>query len=63
MPPILVLSSATRITTQDLVIAKLNGRKDLVFRSCVYDVTLSSEQLPVQSYHLKHKERGETAQD
>ena len=27
MPPILVLSSAKRITTQILVIAKLNGRK------------------------------------
>ena len=36
MPFILVPSSAKRIATQILVVAKLNGRKDLVLRGCVY---------------------------
>ena len=49
MSPILVLSSATCITTQILVIAKLNGRKDLVLRGYVYDAILLSKQLSVQS--------------
>ena len=35
MLPILVPSSAKLIITQILVIAKLNGRKDPVVRSCV----------------------------
>ena len=35
MLPILVPSSAKRIVTQILVIAKLNGRKDPVVRGCV----------------------------
>ena len=55
MPPILVLSSAKRITTQILVIAKLNGRKDLVLRGYVYDVILLSKQLSVQSLKMKLK--------
>ena len=41
--------SAKRITTQILVTAKLNGRKDLVLRGCFYDMTVPSKQLPVQS--------------
>ena len=32
MPPILVLSSAKRISTRILVIAKLSGRKDYIVR-------------------------------
>ena len=32
MPPILASFSAKHITTQILVIAKLNGRKDLILR-------------------------------
>ena len=47
MPSILIPSSA-RITTQTLVSAKLNGRKDLVLEGCVY-VIFPSKQLPVQS--------------
>ena len=35
MLPILVPSSNKRIATQILVIAKLNGRKDLALRGCV----------------------------
>ena len=38
MPPILVSSSAKRIATQILVIAKLNGRKDFIFRVFVCDI-------------------------
>ena len=34
MPPILAPSSAKRIATQILVIAKLNGRKELVLKGC-----------------------------
>ena len=48
MPSILIPSSA-RITTQTLVSAKLNGRKDLVLEGCVYDVIFPSKHLPVQS--------------
>ena len=39
MPPFLVPSSAKRITTQILVIAKLNGRKDFILRVFVCDIT------------------------
>ena len=35
MPPILVPSSAKRIATQIVVIAKLNGRKDFILRDFV----------------------------
>ena len=47
MAPILNPSFAKRIITEMLVIAKLNGRKDLALRSCVYEVILPSKQLPV----------------
>ena len=50
MPPILVPSSAKRITTQTLVIAKLNGRKDFILRIFVCDIIRPSKELPVQSY-------------
>ena len=49
MTPILVPSSAERITAQVLVIEKLNEREYLVFRGCVYDVILPRKQLLVQS--------------
>ena len=49
MPPILVPSFAKRIATRILVIAKLNERKDLVFRGCAFDMILPYKQLPVQS--------------
>ena len=48
MSPILVPSSTNRIATQILVIAKLNGRRNLVLRGCVYDMIFPSKQLPVQ---------------
>ena len=57
MPPTLVPFSAKRITTQILVIAKLNGRKDLVLRGYVYDVILLSKQLSVQSLKMKLKNK------
>ena len=56
MAPKLIPSSA-RITTQTLVSAKSNGRKDLVQESCVYDVILPSKQLPTQSQQLKTKNK------
>ena len=49
MPPILVPSSAKRITTQILVNAKLNGRKDYILRVFVCDTILPSKELLVQS--------------
>ena len=49
MPPILVPSSAKRIATQILVIAKLNGGKDFILRVFVCDIILLSKELPVQS--------------
>ena len=49
MPPILVPSSAKRIATQTLVIAKLNGRKDFILRIFVCDIIRPSKELPVQS--------------
>ena len=49
MPPILVPFSAERITTQILVIAKLNERKDLTSRGCAYDMIRLSKELLVQS--------------
>ena len=50
MPPILVPSSAKRIVTQILVIAKLNGREDFILRVFVYHIIRPSKELPVQSY-------------
>ena len=38
MPPIFVPSSAKRIATQIVVIAKLNGRKDFILRGSVCDI-------------------------
>ena len=38
MTPILVPSSAKRIATQILVIAKLNGREDFILRGFVCDI-------------------------
>ena len=38
MPPILVPSSAKRIATQVLVIAKLNKREDFILRGFVSDI-------------------------
>ena len=49
MPPILVPSSAKRITTQILVIAKLNGRKDFILRGFFCDIIRPYKELPVQS--------------
>ena len=47
MPPILVSSSAKRIATQILVIAKLNGRKDFILKVFVCDI-IRSKELPIQ---------------
>ena len=49
MPPILVPSSAKRIATQILVVAKLNGRKDFILRAFACDIICPSKELPVQS--------------
>ena len=49
MQPILVPSSAKRIATQILVIAKLNGRKDFILRAFVFDIIRPNKELPVQS--------------
>ena len=49
MQPILVPSSAKRIATQILVIAKLNGRKDFILRAFVFDIICPNKELPVQS--------------
>ena len=55
MPPILVISSAKRISTQMLVIEKLNGRKDFILRGFVCDIIRSSKELSVQSKLLRIK--------
>ena len=57
MPPILVPSSAKRIATQILVIAKLNGRKDFILRVFVCDITRPSKKLPIQSSNLSTRIR------
>ena len=57
MPPIFIPSSAKRITTQVLVIAKLNGRKDFILSCFVCDIIRPSKELPVQSYLLNHKNK------
>ena len=49
MPPIIVPSSAKRIATQILVIAKLNGRKNFILRVFVWDIIRPSKELPVQN--------------
>ena len=59
MPPILVPSSAKRIATQILVIAKLNGRKDFILRGFVCNIIRPYKELTVQSQLLKHRIRCE----
>ena len=49
MPPILVPSSAKRIITQILVIAKLNEREGFTLRGFVCDTIRTYKELPVQS--------------
>ena len=49
MPLILGPSSAKRIATQILVIAKLNGRKGFILRGFVCDIIRPTKELPVQS--------------
>ena len=57
MPPILVPSSAKRNATKILVIGKLNGRKDFIFTGFACDIICPNEQLPDQSYQLKHRNK------
>ena len=49
MPPILVPSSAKRIATQILVIAKLDGRIDFILRGFVCNIIFPGKELPDQS--------------
>ena len=56
MPLILVSSSAKRIATEILVIAKLNGKK-YILKGFVCDIIRPSKGLPVQSYQLNHKNK------
>ena len=49
MLPILVPSSAKRIATQILVIAKLNGRKDFILTVFVCYIIHPNKKLSVQS--------------
>ena len=49
MLPILVPSSAKHLATRILVIARLNGRKDLILRGFVCDIIRPSKELPVQN--------------
>ena len=53
---ILVPSSAKRVATQILVIAKLNGKENIL-RGFVCDIICPSKELPVQSQQLKHKNK------
>ena len=48
MPPILILSSAKRISTRILVIAKSSGRKDFILIDVSY-IIRPSKELSVQS--------------
>ena len=48
MPPILVPSSAKRVSTRILVITKLSGRKDFILRGFFY-IIRPSKEWPVQS--------------
>ena len=57
MSPILVPSSAKRIATKILVIAKLNEREDFNLRDFVCDTIRPYKELPVQSYQLKDKNK------
>ena len=49
MRPNLVLSSAKRIATQILVIAKLNGRRDFNLKGFVCDIIRPYKELTDQS--------------
>ena len=49
MSPILVQSSAKCITTQILVIVKLNGRQDFVLIGFICDIIRPYKESPVQS--------------
>ena len=49
MPPTFVPSFAKSTATQNLVIAKLNGRKKFILRGSVYDIKRPSKELAVQS--------------
>ena len=49
MPPILVLSSAKRIATPILGIAKLNGKKYFILKGFVCDIIRPITELPVRS--------------
>ena len=49
MPPNLVPSSAKRIATQILGIAKVNGRRNFTLRGFISDIIRPSKELPVQS--------------
>ena len=49
MPPILFHLLVNVSQNKILIIAKLNGRKDLVLRSCVYSMIFPSKQLSTQS--------------
>ena len=51
----LVSSSAKRIATQIVVIAKLNGRKDFILGGFVCNIVFPRKELPLQSKQLKHK--------
>ena len=48
MPPMLIPSTAKRIPTQTVVIAKLNGRKDFILRGFICGIISLSKELPVQ---------------
>ena len=57
MSPILVPSSAKRTATQMLVSVKLNGRQDFTQRVFVCGIIRPSNELPVQSQQLRHKNK------
>ena len=59
IPPILVSSSAKRIATQILVIAKLNEREDFILRGFVYDIISPYKELPIQSCNWSTRINGE----
>ena len=57
MPPILVPSFAKRISTQMLVIEKLNGRKYLILRGFACNIIRPRKDIPVQNKLLKPKNK------
>ena len=56
MPPILVPCSTKRIATQILVVAKLNGRKDLFL--CVYEMVFSQQTIACSKLANEAQEQG-----